>query len=115
MRVNSLKFAGQRHHLTYATTGTVEVGDAVVLTADGTVARGAGIPVGIVTLVEADGHATVLSYGEVITAKTAAKLTTGYVQVLADASGQLAAAGENAGRPAIVHAAGDDEAAVTLL
>lgn len=110
-----MKFAGQRHHITYAATGTVEVGDAVVITADGTIARGAGIPAGIVTRVEDDGHATVLLYGEIITARTAAKLSVGYGQFVANTSGQLAAAGENAGRPAIVHAAGDDEAAVTFL
>lgn len=110
-----MKFAGQTHTATYATTGTVEVGDAVILSAAGTVARGAGIPIGTVTAVEADGHATVLLYGEIVTAKTAAKLTVGYGQFVADTSGQLAAAGENPGRPAIVHAAGDDEAAVTLL
>lgn len=110
-----MKFAGQRHHLTYATTGTVEVGDAVVITADGTVARGAGIPAGVVTTIENDGHATVLSYGEVVTAKTAAKLAVGVTQVVADAQGRLAAAGANAGRTAIVHAAEADQAAVTLL
>ncbi|MFA7459727.1 MAG: hypothetical protein WCY60_01820 [Trueperaceae bacterium] len=115
MRVNDLKFAGQRHTATYITTGTVEIGDAVVMTAGGTVARGAGIPVGIITAVEADNRATVLLYGEVITANAAAQLTPGYAQVTANASGQLVAAGENPGRPAIIHAASATEAAVTLL
>ena len=110
-----MKFAGQRHTLTYAHTGTVEIGDAVVITAAGTVARGAGIPAGIVTQVEDDGHVTVLSFGEVITARTAAELSPGVTQVVADAQGRLAAAGENAGRTAIVHAASATEAAVTLL
>lgn len=116
MRVNDLKFAGQRHTATYIASGIVEIGDAVLITADGTVARGAGLPAGIVTAVEDDDRATVLLYGEVTTAKTAAKLNVGYGQFVANTDGELAAPGSgNPGRPAIVHAAGDDEAAVTFL
>lgn len=115
MRVNEMKFSGQRHTITYEHTGEVEIGDAVVITTGGTVARGAGAPVGIVTAVEDDGHVTVLLYGEVVTAKTPSALSVGYQLVRSDAQGRLVAAGEDPGRPAIVHTATTNEAAVTLL
>lgn len=110
-----LKFAGQRHNVTFATTGTIEVGDAVVLSAAGTVSRGAGAPVGIVETVEADGHAGVLVYGEIIETKVASALTPGYTTLACNANGELIDAGEDPGRPAIVFGSDAEHAAVTLL
>lgn len=113
------KYAGQTKDSSYAFSGdldALEPGMVVVLTAAGTVSLAAGVPYGTVEHVDSDGMVAVCRYGRTRLVPVASGFTTvGAVSVVANADGALAAAGESAGRTALIDTIQDGVAAVTLL
>lgn len=117
MKIGNVEYGGQRQHqITYTVAAGAVEGDAVTLTAAGTVGRGAdgGAYLGKLIKIEPDGKGTVICTGIINQAAVAGE-TFGYKGLVVDGAGKVKAGAANAGRQALVIGVVDDMAIIDLL